>query len=292
MKELMKELLTRAVLLALVFASASSARAEEQVFGQPMIRIGAASEQTLGAGPMNVMAQFALTTHQGAVLKQFTTAYARLSGEVAFSSDPLNGHLPYLDVEFVPIIVGHSDFEGQNTGLRVLPMEAIRYIPLNEELSIRVSLLGVQTNSQIPLSGYGPDPKVVLYLNMVADLLGYKWVERMTAADGTRGGSLQGLDAVTSLSEVGLQIRFTENLRGRILLGIKSSTTVGRRDEESFAISMRNKLYAQIAADIQNFSETFKLSIFAQTAGYAVFEKGMDRELELQMIFGVQASFR
>lgn len=272
---------------ALIALSPGSARAEELRFGAPMIEIGSGGERSVSRTQVDILARISLSGVNGKPLKSLATVYGRVSGEVAIpvSGDGRNpGGPAYADIQIVPMIAGRTDEEGEHLALRALPVRVTRYLPVDEQLSIRVDLVGIQAGIQAPFK-VGYDPKLIAFLNLTMDMLGYKSVQRLRA-----GADFQGLNLSSMQIEGGIQFKANEVLRARVLLGAEQDTSLGFREEWKPAIYSRFKAYARLCADIQNLAESFRLTVFAQAAWHATVETGVPFQNELQLMGGLMLS--
>ena len=193
--------------------------------------------------------------------------------------------LSSIDVNFVPYFVGRTDVEGENMGVRIGAGELSRSVPMGENLTMRVDLVGLQAEIHHPFSDE-LDPKLTAIIKVALDTIGFKAAMRAKDEGLFVGANLASLNA-----EVGLLYRVNENLSGRVMLGAQSEFSVGGKSGPAFSFYSRSKFYGRISADILTLNEALHLSVFVEASENIVAELGVPTETELQRVSGLIVSF-
>jgi hypothetical protein len=255
-----------------------------EIFGTPGETVGAGTMVGKGLsseGGTPLWARISVSGIDGRY-KQLALVYGRINAEGVFNPGADMGRVPYLNLDFTALMAGRTDTDGQHVGIRLGAAQVSRDMPLDESRVIRVDLFGIQSEMHTP-SKLEADPKRVAFMNVAADLIGYKSVERIRSS----GGDFKGLHLVSSRTETGIKLKLSDRFQTRFLLGMESDVSVGVKSGGSPALYSKLKFYGQVRADMQNLASTLRVSAFAEASAPIVLETGEDIEAELRLIAGL-----
>lgn len=255
-----------------------------EIFGMPAQTVGAGTavgKNLSSEGSTPIWARISISG-KGGRYKQLALVYGRINAEGIFNPQAESGRVPFLNLDFTALMAGRTDTDGQHVGMRLGTAQVSRDMPLDESRVIRVDLFGIESEMHTP-SKMEADPKRVAFMNVAADLIGFKSVVRLRAA----GGDFNGLHLVSSRTETGVKLKLSERFQTRFLLGMESDVSVGIKSGWTPALYSKLKFYGQVRADMQNLAGTLRLSAFAEASAPVVLETGEDTEAELRLIAGL-----
>jgi hypothetical protein len=252
-------------------------------FGQARVEAGLGAALGPGLSPagggMPLLARISIGGQDGR-FQYLATARGTLNAEGIVNWDAADNRFPYFELGYAFWKAGRTETnDDQNVAVRLGSLHASRDTPLDEQLVVRVDLLGIQsTTYKVLRSDYDPE----LFFTVIADILGYKSVERLR-----RGGDFQGLHIAASRSEAGIALKLTEDIRVRAQAGLASDVSLGLKGGGSPTLYAKFRPYAQLRADIDQYIGGSRLSVLTEAQFPAVIETGEQTEAEWRLIGGV-----
>jgi hypothetical protein len=271
-------LLRSAVLIAVAASfSAGVARAGS---GDRMIEIGGGIERASKPQDVNVLLR---VSYPGVSTGDSDNhlVLARVSSAMSLNVFEGRPRVPFLDIEFVGMFAGGATGEDAGGGFRAVSGEVTRNIRLDEALTVRVDLVGVQMAMSGPLSGdYDDTLSVFAHLSM--DALGLK-----IASTLSERGNFYGGNGVAAQVEGGLKYKAGDSFMMRLTVGGRGDISIGSDAGKGFSAQSDMQAYAQVSADVANFVRLFvKGSVNGVwNSGYSSFES------ETQLMSGAEFMF-
>jgi hypothetical protein len=239
--------------------SLTAASADERRI-RPMIEIGGGTEAAWNQG-FNVLLRVGFGLRQrpadrreGEVHGPQQLIWAHINGDFAFSPEGDGGGLPYMDVRIIPYhnsISVVSDPELSVMGeLKLLPTQLGRDIRLDQDFTLRVSVVGVEFGAVNMRS-----EKVALVAQVAADVVGLRLATHVSELGRFLGASIANIGAEGGVAFPGLFP--SEDSILRIVLGGTADIALGGNRGDGFALQSDMRAYLAIKADINNFIQVF-----------------------------------
>jgi hypothetical protein len=244
--------------MGLALAAAISGTSNARAVDAHMFEVGAGMESALSEGGVNILLRFGYAyshmqdeTDPDPVMGPEQLVWAHISGDLAIDASATgSAALPMLDIKIIPVHNSLSIIRDNGDAifadLQLLPMAVGRDIRLDQNVTFKVSVVGIQAG----LVRYQTD-RIALYAQVAADALGYKMVDQLSSTGTFHGGRILG----TAL-EGGVQFTITENFSIRIALGGSADLNLGGI-ESSFAVQSDMDAYLAVRADIARFIQIF-----------------------------------
>jgi hypothetical protein len=237
-----------------------------------LFEIGTGMESALSEGGVNVLLRFGYgysrmqdETDPDPIMGPEQLVWAHISGDLAIDPTATGAAaLPMIDIRIIPVhnslSIIRDNGDAVFADLQVLPMNVGRDIRLDQNVSFKVSVVGLQ----VGLVQYKTD-QIALFAQVAADALGYKLVDMVSDAGMYHGGRVLG----TAL-EGGAQFTITENFSIRIALGGSADLNLGTLNS-AFAVQSDLDAYLAVRADIARFIQIFLkggINASCASAGY------------------------
>jgi len=228
-------------LLAVAHALADSTTLN---FGQQKVEAGAGGALSSRSWDANILAIVSLDVAGRGRLGPLHLVRGRVQGKLELNGSGDGTRIPWMEFSVIPAIVGNTDDEGDHIGMRVLPVAITRNVRLDQNVTLRVTLVGLQSQTLLPLSN-DVEPHWVAFLNLTADFLGYKMASQVSSLPDFHGGSVGSIT-----NEIGLSWQPDPQMRIRFMAGYQLEASLGWRGEgSSAAFLVERKVYGQITAD-------------------------------------------
>jgi hypothetical protein len=223
-----------------------------------LFEVGSGMESAVSEGGVNVLLKIGYgysrtpdETDPDPVLGPEQLVWAHISGDMAFDPSATGAAaLPMLDIRIIPVHNSLSVIlESGNAiyaDLQLLPMTVGRDIRIDQNASVKVSVVGLQ----VGFVNYRTE-QVALYAQVAADAIGYKMVDMLSDAGTFHGGRVLG----TAL-EGGAHFTISENFTIRIALGGSVDLNLGSVPT-GFAVQSDLDAYLAVRADIARFIQIF-----------------------------------
>jgi hypothetical protein len=223
-----------------------------------LFEVGAGMESALSEGGVNVLLRIGYgyssspdETDPDPVLGPEQLVWAHISGDMAFDPTATGAAaLPMLDIRVIPVHNSVSVImENGNAifaDLQLLPMAVGRDIRIDQNVSVKVSVVGLQ----VGYVSYQTE-QIALYAQVAADALGYKMVDMLSSA-----GTFHGARILGTALEGGAQFTINENFSIRIALGGTVDLNLGSIPA-GFAVQSDIDAYLAVRADIARFIQIF-----------------------------------
>jgi hypothetical protein len=241
--------LTRALLAVLLISALWSVTVSADV-DRPMIEIGSGMEAHPGA-PVNVLLRVSIegVTISNPRSKLYSSlVLARINGNFALSAQADGRRLPFMDIEFIPVDVRTGDGLS-GLGFRALPTRLGTNVRMNQGLTVRVDIAGVETSY---LGPSGISENMLVFAKVAADAMGYKMATHISDSYDFHGVNIAALSG-----EAGIAYALGMGLKVRIAFGGTADLSVGGNVGMGFALMSDLSAYNEISLDIKKFMRLF-----------------------------------